>query len=148
MDFLKITEKLFPGVSASSSGKLFMLHQLNNMAPVLGKRKRRDQITIDERNQPSAVDNESNLQALFQQHFESTFEPLPSSVVRSQIANNVDTQRSDEEVESDWDGFSDSGEEHAEVVQCAGSALSEADISRDEFKTFMVRTQIVIVHLY
>lgn len=118
------------------------------MAPTLGKRKRRDQITNDETNKSFVLDNESNLQALFRQHFESTFEPLPSSAARSQIANNVDTQRFDEEAESDWDGFSDSVGDHAEIIHCAASASSKVDISPDEFKTFMVRTQIVIVHLY
>ena len=116
------------------------------MAPALGKRKRRDQINKVDTNKTSIVHEDSaSLQALFRQHFESIFEPLPGTLVRSPLTHTIDTEPSDREPESDWDGFSDQSEEYAETVHCATRASSKADVSKDEFKTFMVRAQIVIV---
>lgn len=118
------------------------------MASTLGKRKRRDQITnIELHHGSTAVDNPANLQALFQQHFESTFEPLPD-FARPPKAHNIDAKPSDEDLESDWDGFSENDEENAETTHYATSAPSIADVSKVEFKTFMVRVQIVVVHQY
>lgn len=123
--------------------------QRSNMAPALGKRKRRDQISDTETNRKSAADDSSaSLQALFRQHFESTFEPLPCTFARPPLVHNIDDKSSDEELESDWDGFSELDEEHAETVHYATSAPSKADVSKDEFKTFMVRAQIVVIHQY
>ena len=114
------------------------------MAPALGKRKPRYQFAdVDLIHEPTADANHANLQALFQQHFESTFEPLPGSLARPPLVDSVDTRPSDEEFESDWDGFSDHSEEYAETVHCATSAPSKADITKDELKTFMVRVQLV-----
>ena len=119
------------------------------MAPALGKRKRRDQLNdADTKNASIVHEDSAGLQALFRQHFESTFEPLPGTVARSHLVHDVDTEPSDRELEPDWDGFSDHSDEHAEIVHCATHASSKGDISKDEFKTFMVRTQIVIVYGY
>ena len=121
------------------------------MASALGKRKRRDQISdIDVDHKPTPDDNHANLQAFFRQHFESTFEPLPGSetppsLVHS-IEHSIETKQSDGELESDWNGFSDHDEECAETVLGTSSALSKADISKDEFRTFMVGAQIIVVH--
>ena len=117
------------------------------MASALGKRKRRDQIPdIEIDHQPTPDDNHSNLQAFFRQHFESTFEPLPGSVTPPSlvhsIEHSIETKQSDGELESDWNGFSDHAEECAETVLCTNSAPSNADISSDEFRTFMVGAQI------
>lgn len=110
------------------------------MTPTLGKRKRRDQLTDLESSPESTVEDESaNLQAFFQQHFESTFEPLPGSFARPPLIPNCHTKTSDEEPETEWDGFSEHGEEYAETIQYATSAPSKADVSKDEFRTFMVR---------
>ena len=54
------------------------------------------------------------------------------------LIHDIETKPSDEEPESDWNGFSDHDEEYAETVLCVGSAPSTADISKDEFRTFMV----------
>lgn len=119
------------------------------MAPALGKRKRRDQISDTEINRESAADDRSvSLQALFRQHFESTFEPLPCTFARPPLVHNIDDKSSDEELESDWDGFPELYEEQVETVHYATSAPSKADVSKDEFKTFMVRAQIVVIHQY
>ena len=121
-------------------------YYLRRMAPALGKRKRRDQINNLETSRDSTADEDStNLQALFRQHFESTFEPLPS-FAPPKLVQDLDTKASDEDLESDWDGFSEHGEEHTETVHYATSGPSKADVSKGEFKTFMVRTQIIIVH--
>lgn len=121
------------------------------MASALGKRKRRDQITdLDVDHVSTPDDNSANLQAFFRQHFESTFEPLPGSVTPPSlvhsIEHSIETQQSDGEPESDWNGFSDHDEECAETVLCTSSAPSKADISKDEFRTFMVGAQIIAVH--
>lgn len=114
------------------------------MASALGKRKRRDQITDLESSREALADEDStNLQALFRQHFESTFEPLPGSSAHPPLVHKLDTKATDEGIESDWDGFSEHGEEHAETVHHATSAPSKADVSKDEFRTFMVRAQVV-----
>ena len=119
------------------------------MAPALGKRKRRDQIPNVETNHGSSVDdNSANLQALFRQHFESTFEPLPGSSASPPLVQSIDTQLCDEELESDWDGFSEQDEDHAETVHHATSAPSKADVSKDEFRTFMVGAQTVVLQQY
>lgn len=119
------------------------------MAPVLGKRKRRDNSTgIDVNQGSTANDDYAKSQALFRQHFESTFEPLPGSLACPPLVHNIDTKPSDEELESEWDGFSDHGEECAETVHRATIGPSNADISKDEYKTFMVKARIIIVHQY
>ena len=122
-------------------------HRRTGMGPALGKRKRRDQI-IDVINdqKTTADDNSARLQALCQQHFESTFEPLPGSFARPALVHHVDSKPSDEDLESDWDGFSEHGEEQAETVHHATFAASKVDVSKNELKTFMVRAQITIVH--
>ena len=117
------------------------------MAPVLGKRKRRDHPTDDDTNNVSTANgNYANLQAHFRRHFESTFEPLPGSLAPPPLVHNTETKPSDEELESDWNGFSDHGEEYAETVHCASSAPLKADISKEESRTFMVSAQTLIVH--
>ena len=121
------------------------------MASALGKRKRRDQIPDVEIDcQPTPDDNHSNLQAFFRQHFEATFEPLPGSVTPPSlvhsIEHSIEPKQSDGDLESDWNGFSDHDEECAETVLCTSSTPSKADISRDEFRTFMVGAQIIVVH--
>ena len=116
------------------------------MAPALGKRKRRDRIT--DTDELTELDNSANLQALFRQHFESKFEPLPGSFARPPSVRTIDNKTSDEALECDWDGFSEYEEEHAEIVQYATCAPSKAEVSKIEFKTFMVRAQPVIIHQY
>ena len=121
------------------------------MASALGKRRRRDQIPATKvDHKPTPDDNHANLQALFRQHFESAFEPLPGSVTPPSlvysIEHSIETKESDRELESDWNGFSDHDEVCAETVLCSSSAPSKADISRDEFRTFMVSAQIIVVY--
>ena len=117
------------------------------MAPILGKRKRRDQIIDTGNTLPHPGDGDSsNVQALLRQHFESTFEPLPEPLAHEPLIQNSDTKASDDELESDWEGFSECEKEHAETIHYSTSASSTADVSKDDFKTFMVRGQIVTIH--
>lgn len=119
------------------------------MAPTLGKRKRRDQFTDPESSREYTVEADSaNLQALFQQHFESTFEPLPGSFARPLSVPNLHTKTSDDERETEWDGFSDHDEEDAETVHYATSLPSTADVSKNEIRTFMVRVQSLVFRYY
>lgn len=141
------SEKPFSPVLSPVIVHVHSTHQPSIMAPVLGKRKRREHSAdVDANNVSSADDHYANLQALFQQHFESTFEPLPGSLTGPSLVHKTETEPSDGELGSDWNGFSDHGEEYAETVHCDSSAPSKADISKEEFKTFMVRAQIAIVH--
>ena len=119
------------------------------MASALGKRKRRDHITDPETSNVTTADAEpTSSQALFRQHFESTFEPLPGPFARPPLVHNLDAKASDEELEADWDGFSEHGEEHADVVHYAIPVPSEVDVSKGEYKMFMVRAQIVLLSQY
>lgn len=119
------------------------------MAPVLGKRRRRDRSAdVDANNMSTTDHHHANLQALFQQHFESSFEPLPGSLTSPSPAHKTEPEPSDGELASDWNGFSDNGEDYAETVHCDSSGLSKADISREEFKTFMVSARIAIVYYW
>ena len=120
---------------------------LGSMAQDLGKRKRRDQVNdLGTTRESTAEDESSDLQALFRQHFESTFEPLPGSFAPPPLFPDLDTKASDEEPESDWDGFSEDGEDNTEAVHYAISTQSKVNVSKDEYKTFMVRAQIMVFH--
>ena len=117
------------------------------MAPIMGKRKRRDQMVDTETTLALPADEDSsNVQALLRQHFESTFEPLPELLAHAPSLQSFYDKASDDELESDWEGFSECGKEHAETVHYSTSVPSTADVSKDEFKTFMVRRQIVTIH--
>ena len=117
----------------------FYAHLSSHMAPALGKRKRRTDLETDDTSN-QVNDSSADAQDLLRQHFEKNFEPLSDSVARSQLVYNIDSEPSEEELESDWDGFSDNGETTAEIVHHATSTLSKPDISKDEFKVFMVST--------
>ena len=93
-----------------------------------------------------ADENSSNVQALLRQHFESTFEPLAEPAAHAPLVQNFHTKASDDELEFDWEGLSECGNPHAETVHYSTSAPSTADVSKDEFKTFMVRGQIGTIH--
>lgn len=124
---------------------LTLLHlKCRNMAPTLGKRKRRDQ-TDDLGNISGLVRDDTNtnqLQALFRQHFESTFEPLEALASQSRKPKNHETAECLAGSNSDWDGFSVSEDDEdaspALVVQCSTHRSSRADIPKEEVKAFMV----------
>jgi len=112
------------------------------MAPVLGKRKRRDQ--TDDLGENSGLTTDKvkpdRLQALFRQHFESSFEPLEGLASPSDHIKDNETAKGLVGSESDWDGLSEDDEEGKSpvAVQCSTRQSSRADVSKEELKTFMV----------
>ena len=110
---------------------------------VLGKRKRRDQIT--ESDGTNATDHspstDANLQALFRQHFEAKFKPLPQ-VFQNALQQPQPYLIDSEELsnESDWSGLSDGEDDNGvEVIEHTNSTgARRIEVPRDEVKTFMV----------
>lgn len=106
---------------------------------MLGKRKRRGQVVAIESDKRLKLDGKesSNLQTLFRQHFEASFEPLdelclaPSKQEASEAQSDV--------TESEWEGISDEEQVKTQIIEFHGSEMSKTNISRDELKTFMVR---------
>ncbi|KAK3169271.1 hypothetical protein OEA41_008654 [Lepraria neglecta] len=111
------------------------------MASTLGKRKRRDELPDLDSNPGQRVheDSSSELQNLFRQHFEAAFEPLEDLKPLRANPENIVTASPDSDLESDWEGLSEEETERAEIVHYSNSHKSKADISKEEFKTFMVR---------
>ncbi|KAK4697204.1 hypothetical protein P7C71_g830, partial [Lecanoromycetidae sp. Uapishka_2] len=109
------------------------------MTPILGKRKRRSQLAQDGlvAVPPANAENTAKLQALFRQHFEGTFEPL-DAVQSPQTHANVDEREAvSDDVESDWEGISNEGDEATLTIHYPTSGTPKADVPRDEMKTFM-----------
>lgn len=106
---------------------------------MLGKRKRRRQILATESEQRlNLVGKEpSKLQALFRQHFETSFEPLDKFCLSSSKQDAIEVQP--DVTESEWEGISDEEQVKTQIVEFRGTEMSKTDISRDELKTFMVR---------
>lgn len=111
------------------------------MVLALGKRKRRSEVTEDEATPASAADEEAStkLQALLRKHFEAKFEPLPESRPLPVDDVGVVGDFSDESNVSEWEGLSDEGESHAEVVEHTTSIALRDEMSKEELKLFMVR---------
>ena len=127
-----------PRISTFDDLKIFNYDSLN-MAPLLGKRKRRDKVVenaIDTRDihQDGHADE---MAARLRQHFEITFEPL-EGIVTSKVAN---TEVSDLGGQSDaeWDGCSD-GEQKAVQVVDHSTLPSNTEIPKEELSSFMVRS--------
>ena len=115
---------------------------IRKMASTLGKRKRRDELPDLDSNPGQSVheDASSELQNLFRQHFEAAFEPLEDlKPLRANPEKNL-TASPDSDLESDWEGFSEEEPERVEIVHHSNSHTSKADVSKEEFKTFMVRS--------
>ncbi|MCJ1351285.1 MAG: hypothetical protein MMC33_001269 [Icmadophila ericetorum] len=113
------------------------------MAPILGKRKRRDQITESHR-EKSVSDSPSTkakLQALFKQHFEAKFKPLPEAPQKTshQPQNTFVGSEAEGSDGSDWSGLSDvengAGVEVIEHTNSTGAKRIE--VPKDEVKAFM-----------
>lgn len=106
------------------------------MGPVLGKGKRRCQTDGTEN-----IDT-TQLQALFQQHFESTFKPLEGRDLQYTKFKRLDAAENLVASDSDWAGLSESEDDGdgkaAVVVQCPTHRASRVDFPKEELKTFMV----------
>ena len=115
-----------------------------DMAPILGKRKKRNELSIDTSgtDTSSPERNLEHLQDFFRTHFEATFEPIENTRVQSASAA-VDAQVCNEG-KSDWEGLS--GEENspdtAVTIMEHGKPTKRGE--REEFRRgnlggFMVR---------
>ena len=112
---------------------------MSQQPQILGKRKLRNRILDLNSETGSTLDEEDSkrLQAPFRQHFEASFKPLD---IRQTLDNhnNVECQRTEEEVESDWEGISDNDQVEAHVIRHQSSQTLKPAIPREEYKTFMV----------
>lgn len=106
---------------------------------MLGKRKHRGQILATESDNRLDLDGKepSQVQALFRQHFETTFEPLEKFCLSSSNQEAIEVQP--DVMESEWEGISDEEQVKTQIIEFHGSEMSKTNISKDELKTFMVR---------
>lgn len=118
--------------------------QMSEIAQMLGKRKRREQVFAIESDERLTLDakESSQLQALFRQHFETSFEPLDEICYASGKQEVVDAES--DVTESEWEGISDEEQVKTQIIEFHGSQISKTNTSRDEFKTFMVRFPLQI----
>ncbi|KAI9837485.1 MAG: hypothetical protein M1819_007133 [Sarea resinae] len=114
------------------------------MTALLGKRKRQ-KVRTDERDDADGDHGEENgdLQAIFQRHFEAQFKPLQQVKKGPQKETAVvereedeEEEEEEEEEESDWGGFSDHSAQEVEVIEHTTQA-SRDRASKDEMKAFM-----------
>ena len=110
------------------------------MAPIIGKRKRRERVPSPSDVSASPKDDKDSpeVQSLFRQHFEANFEPLEEPHLphpsRRDNVPDVDLH----EQTSDWEGLSDSENDHVEVVDHAMPKPSMVELVKEDFKSFMV----------
>lgn len=112
---------------------------MSETGQMLGKRKRREQFFAIESDERLTLEGKesSQLQALFRQHFETSFEPLDEICYASSKQEAVDAES--DVTESEWEGISDEEQVKTQIIEFHGSQISKMNISRDELKTFMVR---------
>lgn len=110
----------------------------------MGKRKYRGHVDSPT-NIPalSSVDIDlDEVQTLFRQHFESTFEPIESKPPQSSYPANNEIDEHLVSSESDWDGLSENGdsEKPTVVVQDSRHRSARAEATKEEMKRYMVRS--------
>ncbi len=111
------------------------------MTPILGKRKRRDQVLSIGADADPRTDTEASqhLQSLLQQHFEAKFKPLEASHQAVYKRQDVKVQPPNDETESDWTGTpEEEDEEPAQIVRYQLLQRSRIDVPKEELKMFMV----------
>ena len=110
----------------------------HSMAPLLGKRKRREET---EKDRIAVIQDEdvNDWNALLRQHFEAKFEPLEGvSPSLGKVKHNEDST-SESPFDSDWDGCSEEDDGPIEVVHHSIPPRSKAEIPKEELVSFMVR---------
>ncbi|KAL8739338.1 MAG: hypothetical protein Q9181_000069 [Wetmoreana brouardii] len=112
------------------------------MTAILGKRKRREEVSRRDGQYSSGADTEEDeqLRRLLRHHFETKFEALeplrPGTIRRTPQEEDLDA--SDSGNETDWTGFSgDEEQSDAVVVNYQNLEKAKAGVSREEFKLFM-----------
>ena len=107
----------------------------------LGKRRRRDEVVRDVVASISVEsEGESHrLQSLLKQHFEATFDPLPTIETKSGPSEDV-VKSADEEDDDNiaWDGIGNDDERNIEMVQHDTTKVNGTTLSPKELKAFMV----------
>jgi len=111
------------------------------MTPTSGKRKRKDQLTESDAITGQSPNDEVivTLQALFRQHFETSFEPLEVAKTLQAKGNTAANDISSDDIISGWSGLSEEDDEASQITYHSHPRSSRADIPREELKTFMVR---------
>lgn len=118
------------------------------MALMLGKRKRRKDLSDQESSHSLEDADEINLDALqarLREHFEAQFAPLDELVPpnRSQAqVRGEDDSKSD--VESDWRGISDDEGISPHVVEHQSTEARKGETPLGEFKSFMVWSHLLL----
>jgi hypothetical protein len=123
-----------------------------NMTTMLGKRKReivkvsKRQIET-QRNQESAESDTDSIDAqeIFRRHFEAQYAPLPEVPKKVKIVQPTTDDESEEE--TDWDGISDDENGGVQVIEHTDAQLRMAAMSKEQLKSFMVRTRILPLDL-
>ncbi|KAI9687572.1 MAG: hypothetical protein M1822_002182 [Bathelium mastoideum] len=86
------------------------------------------------------LDNDDDVQAVFQRAFEARFKPLENSQPRTQRVTPADLNHEQQEGESDWEGISsEDGTQPVQVIEYSGptGGGEEDKLSKQEMKTFM-----------
>ena len=120
------------------------------MPPILGKRKRRDQIATSEPDSEPKSDRQvsQRLQDLLQQHFEAKFKPLEGLDQKLPTLQQDRAHSLENETESDWTGILEGDEEDsAQVVHYDIAQSSKPIVPKEELKIFMVRVDFSILVL-
>ena len=113
------------------------------------KRRRKDsKETVSDSNGARSEEEESAcLQDLFKQHFEATFVPLPEEVKFFSGSALKPDMDADEQLASDWEGFSDVDDE-VQLVDAVTLESAGTSLPMEELKRFMVSSSISPVHSY
>jgi hypothetical protein len=114
------------------------------MTLLLGKRKRRKELSDPDSPEGLELGNDhpDDVQARFREHFEAQFAPLDAPSPPGKQLEPVDSECSDDESESDWEGISDDEAMPANIVEYQSVELRKNEMPRVEFKSFMVRSAL------
>jgi len=104
----------------------------------LGMRKRRDELKDPEDTDSGTNENDVDLQALFQQHFEAKFRPLEPTSLPVKLPTVVRLQIASEDGISDWEGLPEEEEHGPEVIELEALRTSSDDVATEELRSFMV----------
>ena len=113
-----------------------------DMAAILGRRRSRNKVESPpvSRRLEADADEEHRLRSLFQQHFETKFEPLKTPSPNSLKPCSDPSSPLDTQDEQDWNGLSDNAEGPTVQVVEQSIITGEVDLTdKGELKSFMVR---------
>lgn len=110
------------------------------MALKLEKRKRREELVEEDVTPKQLLDEDttSEMHSFLRRHFEAAFEPLADHHILPAATTEIDADGSEIESGSDWDGISEGQSDRAEIIDHAKSSSLNAEVLKEELKTFMV----------